>query len=251
MLTALCSGIPAVFTNSVLTETDWDAVARLGFDEKWAERYLRSMTEPWLVVRSVLRLAAAGMTADDLNRFLAHQVHALDLDTAIRRTPSLVWTRAFGPDQCLIPQVDISGRVSLGLSANMFWVKIGMPQRMLAVLDANSASTNGLPAAGDAVRLVDVLLADLMISQVLGVPDLAMPHWRAALGLTDQRGPVRMTDEHAQSLHEWVGAVGADGWAWAAAGYTATEAAVLVATPEGDARRPSQDQLVVMAALRH
>ena len=54
----------------------------------------------------------------------------------------------------------------------------------------------------------------------------------------------------APRLRGWGLAVGPEGWAWPAAGYTPEQAQTLLALPETHPERPGPDQLAVMAALR-
>ena len=59
-----------------------------------------------------------------------------------------------------------------------------------------------------------------------------------------------LDQERAERIQEWAAVAGAGGWAWPAAGYTIEEARLLLALPETDPARPTDDQLVVMAALQ-
>ena len=86
-------------------------------------------------------------------------------------------------------------------------------------------------------------LTDLQALRWLQVLEPRWPRWTL-------RGFVWLDPVYAENLQKWVSAVGPDGWAWHAAGYTLAETQVLSGLPGGHPDRPGPDQLAVMAALR-
>ena len=207
---------------------NWDNLAALGLTADWAKRYLAGLAGPWpgIVLRAVVRTGNAGIAAGELDRFLAHGFRADELVTAENRT---------------------SGSLKCNLAV--------VARRLLVLLDAGGAAATSLADKGR-VDLLVLLLNDLIIAQNLRVPDGAMPGWRAAFGLTDRfaqqvpPGLALRSLVSAGPLQEWVGAVGADGSAWAAAGYSLDEAKALVSLPVGHPARPGVNQLAAMAGLR-
>ena len=205
---------------------DWDALAAAGATTEWVSEHMTgpgrdiSFCLPVSGVLGTIRGVSHGITPAMQTALAEHGMKWWNLGADYaevcrqrRRKPESpdVWARRF-----------LDGREGL---------------KQAGCLDGNSV-VSSWPVAVDWA---------LQITGQYGIPDRTMGRWAAALHWDYETDSAF---EQAVLLDQWMGLVGADGWAWPAAGFTPDEARALLALPETDPGRPGPDQLAVMAALR-